>query len=146
MEATFATYDPTLEGPPAKLLREPPFWAAAAFVGVVVGLAGTFYSAWKVAVWRGPILDALGWLSWFGVAGYILAALSLFGVPAMLGRRSRALRIGTALLLAWLPVWLAVLFAPMLYPSLYPRRTRSFSSGTSRSRPPTCWYLRRCSH
>jgi hypothetical protein len=68
---------------------------AAAFVGVVVGLAATFSFAALMVVWRGPGAD-------------ILAALSLLGVPALLGRGSRALRIGTALLLAWLPVELAV--------------------------------------
>jgi hypothetical protein len=47
---------------------------------------------------------------------------SLLGVPALLARRSRALRIGTALLLVWLPLWLAVQFAPMLFPSLWSPR------------------------
>jgi len=46
MEAIAATDAPILEGPPVKLLREPLFWAsAAAFFGVVVGLAATFSSA-----------------------------------------------------------------------------------------------------
>jgi predicted ester cyclase len=45
--------------------------------------------------------------------------LSLLGVPALLGRGSRALRIGTALLLAWLPVELAVRLSPKLYPSFW---------------------------
>ena len=103
MEAIAATADPILERPPVKLLREPLFWAsAAAFVGVVVGLAATFSLAALMVVWRGPgVLEAL-WL--LGVSRYILAVLSLLGVPALLGRGSRALRIGTALLLAWLPV------------------------------------------
>jgi predicted ester cyclase len=119
MEATFATDHPTIEVPPAKLLREPLFWAsAAAFVGVVVGLAGTFSMAAWMVVWRGPGAHILEALSLLGIPGYILAVLSLLGVPALLGRWSRVLRIGTALLLAWLPLWLAVQFAPMLYPSL----------------------------
>ena len=114
--------------PPAKLLREPLFWASAsAFVGVVVGLAGTFSSAAWTVVWQGPeahILEVLSLL--LGVPGYILAALSLFGVPALLGRRSRALRIGRALLLAWLPVLLAVEIAYILYFALW--SPKGFSS------------------
>ncbi len=121
MEAIAATGDSlALEGPPVKLLREPLFWAsAAAFVGVVVGLAGTFSFAALMVVWPVPgVLEAL-WL--LGVPGYILAMLSLLGVPilAKLGWGSRALRIGTALLLVWLPLGLAVQFAPMLFPSLF---------------------------
>jgi hypothetical protein len=48
VQATVATGDPTLEVPPAKLLREPLFWASsAAFVGVAVGLAALFsMAAW----------------------------------------------------------------------------------------------------
>jgi hypothetical protein len=43
VQATVATGDPTIKVPPAKPLREPLFWASvAAFVGVVVGLVGTF--------------------------------------------------------------------------------------------------------
>jgi len=111
MEVTAAAGDPTLERPPkprlAKLLREPLFWASAAvFVGVVVGLSGTFSWAAGMVVTRGPEAD-------------ILAVLSLLAVPALLARRSRALRIGTALLLAWLPLWVAVQFAPMLFSSLW---------------------------
>jgi len=61
MEATAATSDSTLEGPSAKLLREPLFWAAAAaFVGVVVGLAATFSMTALMMVWRGPEADILG--------------------------------------------------------------------------------------
>ncbi len=121
IEAIAATDDSTLAKPrpSAKLLREPLFWAAAAFVGVVVGLVGTFSWATLMVVWGGPeahILEAL-WL--LGVPGYILAVLSLLGVPILLGWGSRALRIGTALLLAWLPLWLAVQFALMLFPSLW---------------------------
>ena len=123
VQATVATGDPTLEVPSAKLLREPLFWAsAAAFVGVV-GLAGTFSWAAGMVVWGGPGADVLGqvlgvlWL--LGVPGYILATLSLLGVPVLLGWGSRALRIGTTLLLVWLPLWLAVQFAPMLFPSLW---------------------------
>jgi len=102
-----------------KLLHEPLFWAtAAAFVGVGVGLVGTFSWAALMAVWRGPGADVLGVLGLLGVPGYILAAISLLGVPVLLGRGSRALRIGTALLLAWLPMQLAVLFALLLYPTL----------------------------
>jgi hypothetical protein len=72
--------------PPAKLLREPLFWASAsAFVGVVVGLAGTFSSAAWFVVWQGPEAHILEALRWLGVPGYILAALSLFGVPVLLG-------------------------------------------------------------
>src|SRR5215211_1209005 len=125
MEATYATDDPTLEVPHAKLMREPLFWAAAAFVGVV-GLVGTFSWAALMVVWRGPEADILGVVSLLGVPGYVLAALSLLGVPALAleqGRASRALRIGRALLLAWLPLGLAVelayLLSPLLYPSLW---------------------------
>jgi predicted ester cyclase len=123
MEATFATDHPTIEVPPAKLLRQPLFWAsAAAFVGVVVGLAGTFSMAAWMVVWRGPGAHILEALSLLGIPGYILAVLSLLGVPALLGRRSRALRIGTALLLVWLPVELAVELAYILYFALwYPK-------------------------
>ena len=125
MEATYATDDPTLEVPHAKLMREPLFWAAAAFVGVV-GLVGTFSWAALMVVWRGPEADILGVVSLLGVPGYVLAALLLLGVPALAleqGRASRALRIGRALLLAWLPLGLAVelayLLSPLLYPSLW---------------------------
>jgi predicted ester cyclase len=124
MEAVAATNDPTLAkpGPSAKLVREPLFWAsAAAFVGVAVGLAGTFSWAALMMVWQGPVVLEVLWL--VGVPGYVLASLSLLGVPALLGRGSRAMRIGTALLLAWLPLGLAVelawLLSPMLFPSLY---------------------------
>ena len=107
MEAIAATADPTLERPPVKLLREPLFWASA-FVGVVVGLAATFSFAALMVVWRGP---------------GVLEALWLLGVPALLGRGSWALRIRTALLLAWLPVELSVRLSPILYPSLWSRRS-----------------------
>jgi len=113
--------------PPAKLLREPLFWASAsAFVGVVVGLAGTFASAAWMVVWRGPVAHILEALWLLGVPGYILAVLSLLGVPILLGWGSRALRIGTALLLAWLPLWLLVQFALMLFPSLLTSRGLPF--------------------
>jgi hypothetical protein len=125
VQATVATGDPTLKLPPAKLLREPLFWAAAAaaFVGVVVGLTGTFSMVAWFVVWRGPGVYTLEVLSLLlGVPGYILAVLSLLGVPILLGWGSRALRIGTALLLAWLPLWLLVQFALMLFPSLLTSR------------------------
>jgi predicted ester cyclase len=119
MEASAATHDPTLKWPPAKLLREPLFWASAAsFVGVVVGLAGTF----SIAAWFGDasiISSGPPALADVGPWGYILAALSLLGVPALLGGRSRALRIGTALHLVWLAVELAVPLSSMFYPSLW---------------------------
>jgi hypothetical protein len=102
-----------------KLLREPLFWAsAAAFVGVV-GLAATF----SMAAWEGDFFSGSGFAEppalahWVAPWGDILAALSLLGVPVLLGRSSRALRIGTALLLAWLAVRLVVPFAPLLFPS-----------------------------
>jgi predicted ester cyclase len=113
IEATPATSDPTLEVPPAKLLREPLFWAsAAAFVGVVVGLAGAFS---MVAWWVDASITS-GWPALADVGYWVghLAVLSLLGVPALLGGRSRALRIGTALLL----VWLAWPYVYYLYPSL----------------------------
>jgi predicted ester cyclase len=114
MEATFATDDPTIEVPPAKLLREPLFWASsAALVGVAVGLVGTF--SWAAVMVSWPIPGVLEVLSLLLLPSYILAALSLLGVPALLGRVSRALRIGTALLLVWLPVQLAVTLAYILY-------------------------------
>jgi predicted ester cyclase len=114
VQATVATGDPTLKVPPAKLLREPLLWASvAAFVGVVVGLVGMFsWATWFVST--GPPALAI----WGGPFGYFLASLSLLGVPILLGWGSRALRIGTALLLAWLPLWLLVQFALMLFPSL----------------------------
>jgi hypothetical protein len=51
--------------------------------------------------------------------GYFLVALSLLGVSVLanLGRGSRALQVGTALLLAWLAVQLVVPFSPLLFPS-----------------------------
>ena len=67
----------------------------------------------------GPGADVLGALWLLSVPGYALAAVSLLGVPVLLGWRSWALRIGTALLLVWLPVELAVHFAPMPHPSLW---------------------------
>jgi predicted ester cyclase len=127
VQATVATGDPTLKVPPAKLLREPLFWASAsAFVEVVVGLAGTFSSAAWFVVRQGPEAQILEALRWLGVPGYILAALSLFGVPVLLGWGSRALRIGRALLLAWLPVLLAVEIAYILYFALW--SPKGFSS------------------
>jgi hypothetical protein len=72
-------------------------------------------------VWQGPVVLEVLWL--VGVPGYVLASLSLLRVPSLLGQGSRAMRIGTALLLAWLPLGLAVelawLLSPMLFPSLY---------------------------
>ncbi len=123
MEAIAATDDSlALEVPPAKLLREPLFWAAAAaFVGVVVGMAVTF----SMAAWYGDSSSAPtmppALAHWGGPWGDLLAALSLLSVGALakLGRRSRALRIGTALLLAWLAVRLVVPFSPLLFPSLW---------------------------
>ena len=76
MEAIAATANPTLERPPVKLLREPLFWAsAAAFVGVVVGLAATFSFTALMVVWRGPGADILEALGLLGVPRYILAVL-----------------------------------------------------------------------
>jgi predicted ester cyclase len=85
---------------------------------VVLGLVVTFSMvAWYrdlSSVSTGPPALALWGIPW----GDLLAALSLLGVPIMLGRSSRALRIGTALLLAWLAVRLVVPFSPLLfYPS-----------------------------
>ena len=54
-----------------------------------------------------------------GTWGGFVAVLSLLGVPALLGGRSRTLRIGTALLLVWLAVQIAVPYAFSLYPSLW---------------------------
>ena len=86
-------------------------------------MVATFSATVSMVVWRAPathILEAF-WL--LGVPGYTLGALSLLGVLILLGRGSRALRIGTALLLAWLPMQLAVdlayMLSPMLYPSLW---------------------------
>jgi predicted ester cyclase len=117
VEATVATSDPTLEVPPAKLLREPLFWASvAAFVGVAGGLVGTF----SMVAWFLNASITSGWpaLADVGYWGGHLAVLSLLGVPALLGGRSRALRIGTTLLLVWLAVWLAWPYVFYLYPSL----------------------------
>ena len=103
--------------PPARLLREPLLWAsAAAFVGVVMGLAGTF----SMVAWLVDASITSGWpaLADVGYWGGHLAVLSLLGVPALLGGRSRALRIGIALLLVWLAVELAWPYAYSLYPSL----------------------------
>src|SRR5215212_6465078 len=127
MEGVAATNDPiqAKPGPSAKLVREPLFWAStSAFVGVALGLVGTFSWAALMVVWRGPGADVLGVLWLLGLPGYSLAALSLLGVPILLGRRgSRALRIGTALLLAWLTVQLAVQFAVQFASILSPIST-----------------------
>jgi hypothetical protein len=84
MDTIAATDDPTFEGPPAKLLSEPLFWASAAFVRVMVGLAATFSMIALVVVWRGPLTDIIGVLSLLGLPGYILAALSLLQSPGPL--------------------------------------------------------------
>lgn len=83
MEA-IAAGDPSLEGPSAKLLREPLFWAAA-FVGVVGGLVATF----SMVVWYGDsssVSTGTPALALWGPWGDLLPALSLLGVPALLGR------------------------------------------------------------
>jgi predicted ester cyclase len=121
MEAMPVTYNPTLEAPHAKLMREPLFWAsAAAFVGVVVGLAATFsLAAWYAdssGVSTGPPALAL----WGGPLGHFLAALSLLGVPVLAleqGRGSRVLQVATTLIGAWLTLELVVPFSPLLFPS-----------------------------
>jgi len=111
--------------PSAKLLREQLFWAsAAAFVGVVMGLAGTLsLAAWESDAASGGVTSGFPALADVGYWVGLLAVLSLLGVPALLDERSRARRIGTALLLAWLAVQLAVAlavpYAFSLYPSLW---------------------------
>jgi SnoaL-like polyketide cyclase len=125
VEATAAISDPTLAKPvpPAKLLREPLFWAsAAAFVGVVVGLAGTFSSVRTVLVCfrcDGPPF----WAFLAGSSGSLLAALSLLGVASLLGRGSWAARVGVALLLLWLAAFFSYgLYFPLWQPELvFPR-------------------------
>ena len=94
MEAVPAP-NPALRVSPLALMRQPLAWAAmAAFLGSAVGLAGTF--SW--AVWTGTTGG-----HWATLApGGLLAALSLFGVASLLGRRSWAAWVGVVLLLLWL--------------------------------------------
>ena len=81
------------------LLRQPLAWAAlAAFLGSAVGLAGI------------P-----SWALWAATSGSLLAPLSLLGVASLLGRGSRAARVGVALLLVWLIASLCF----VLYSSLW---------------------------
>jgi predicted ester cyclase len=85
MEAMAAARDPALRGSRLALLRQPLSWAAAAaFVGCAVGLLGTFREAALVvsqeAVWSAMLFA--------GVAqdlGQLLVAVSLLGVPSLLG-------------------------------------------------------------
>ena len=88
MKAT-ASPDPALRAFRPALLREPLFWAAAAaFVGAAVGLAGTF--ALDAAL--DPYNEARSAFFFAATAqpsGELLAALSLLGVPALLGEGSR---------------------------------------------------------
>jgi predicted ester cyclase len=86
-----------------------------------MGLAGTFSMvAWLVDA---SITSGGPALAYVGYWGGHLAVLSLLGVPALLGGRSRALRIGIALLLVWLAVELAWPYAYSLYPSLLDHKT-----------------------
>ena len=83
--------DPALRVPFAALLGEPLFWtAAAAFVGAAVGLVG--WPAAFIGIAAGVVGAPLG----SGIAeatqhsGAGLAALSLLGVPSLLGDGSRS--------------------------------------------------------
>ena len=125
--------DPTVRASPAALLREPLAWAAlTAFVGSGVGLAGTFaWATWEVSLGAyeplGPVPSPPLLASWGAPAGGLLAALSLLGVAAVLGRRSWTGRAGVILLLLWLTASLCFI----LYSSLWPP-----DSDTSSGEPP----------
>jgi len=86
MEAMAAARDPALRASRLALLRQPLSWAAvAALVGCALGLLGTFReAAWVVsqeaalsATLFAPVARALGQL--------LVAAVSLLGVPSLLG-------------------------------------------------------------
>jgi predicted ester cyclase len=125
VQATVATGDPTLAKPvpPAKLLREPLFWAsAAAFVGVAGGLAGSLSSARTALVCFNCAAPPF-WATLAGSSGSLLAALSLLGVASLLGRGSWAARVGVTLVLLWMAAFLSYgLYFPMWHPELiFPR-------------------------
>lgn len=90
MEAMTATRGSALWAPPFGLLREPMFWAAsAAQAGSAVGLVGTFRQA-ALEVSYDFTLSAMIFAWAAQTAGQSLAALSLTGVPSLLGHRTDA--------------------------------------------------------
>ena len=77
--------DPALRASVPALVREPLLWAAmAAFVGAAVGLLGTLWQARLVVSFDlDPTADL--WAAALQACGQTLAALSLLGVPSLLG-------------------------------------------------------------
>ncbi len=85
MEAMAAARDHALRASRLALLRQPLSWAAAAaFVGCAVGLLGTFReAAWVVS--KEAALSALLLATVAQDLGQLLVAVSLLGVPSLLG-------------------------------------------------------------
>ncbi len=112
MEAAPAR-DPALRISSAKLLREPLSWATfAAFVGAAVGLVGTFAQA-AVFVSYTPDMSTVMFAGVTQPLGETLVALSLLGVPALLGAGPRtagrrAAIVGGVLLLLWLAAAISI--------------------------------------
>ena len=99
MEAAPAR-DPALKVPPAKVLREPLSWAAAAaFFGAAVGLVGSVWQAQLLAALDFDLAAAIS-SGTLQTLGQTTALLSLLGVGALIsGPRpdSRALRLALRL-------------------------------------------------
>jgi len=86
------TRDPALRVTPAVLMREPLFWAtSAAFIGATVGLIGTSRQA---AAFDSPTEEMADMVSAAAMqaSGEMLVAVSLIGVPSLLGRSRGVVR------------------------------------------------------
>jgi predicted ester cyclase len=85
MEAMAAARDPALRASRLALLRQPLSWAAvAALVGCALGLLGTFReAAWVVS--QEAALSATLFAPVAKASGQLLVAVSLLGVPSLLG-------------------------------------------------------------
>ncbi len=85
MESMAAAHDPSFRAPRLALLREPLSWAAlAAFVGSAVGLLGAFRQA-GLEVSQDFTVSAILFSTMTQALGQVLVALSLIGIPSLLG-------------------------------------------------------------
>ena len=127
--------DPVVRVPFAALLRQPLLLATAAvFVGCVVGLLGTFRQA-ALEVSYNSTFSAMLFAAAAQAAGEALAALSLLGVPALLGSRTagrRAAYAGGVLLLLLVAASAASVF------SLWYENTGDRIHDTT-AQPPLLW-------
>jgi predicted ester cyclase len=88
MEAMAAARDPALKASRLALLRQPLSWAAAAaFVGCAVGLLGAFREAAWVVSQEAALSDIL-FATVAQDLGQLLVAVSLLGVPSLVGNGS----------------------------------------------------------